>query len=189
MKKTILIVDDDRSVADSLRKLLAAERFNVLIATDGAEATRLFRDQPVDLVVLDINLGYESGWEVFQTMQEIKPYVPTIIITAEYGQRDQAIAAGAEALVEKPIDVPPFLDLIRELLADSPHSALGRTPHKPGYCRFHGRDHATFLRLLQERRSAPLESSMALPGWHSAAGRKIHNPQTVVGDPTTNGRC
>lgn len=189
-KKTILVVDDDRAVADSLRKLLEAEKFNVSVAIDGAEAIGHFQDQSVDLVVLDINLGNDNGWEVLLTMQQIKPGVPTIVITAEFGQHDQAIAAGAEALIEKPIDVSSFLDLIHHLLEETSQRTLERVHHDPEYCRYVGKD-GTFLRLLQERQSAPLdlstEISAALPDWRPAARPKVHNPQTVVGDPTATG--
>lgn len=189
MKKTLLVVDDDRAVAESLRKLLRAENFNVLTAADAAEAIRHFRDRPIDLVVLDVNLGGDSGWAVFQTMQEINPSVPTVVITAEWGQRGRAIAAGAEALIEKPIDVSSFLSLIHNLLAETAEHSLERVHHQPDYCRYVAKDYTTFLRLLQERRSAPLdlssEMSAALPSARAKTGRNASNEQTVVGDPTS----
>lgn len=158
-KKTILIVDDDRSVADSVRKLLEAEKFNVLVARDGMGAVGKFRDQPVDLVLLDVNLGDESGWDLFVIMQDIKPHVPTIVVTAEFGQRDQAIAAGAEALIEKPINVTKFLELVHRLLGEASVHTGRRAQHDADYCQYIAKDHDPFLLLLQERQSAPLDLS------------------------------
>lgn len=191
MKKTLLVVDDDRVVAESLRKLLEGEGFEVLVAVNAQEAIECFSHQRTDLVVLDINLGNDSGWTVFQALEEINPLVPTVVITAEWGQRDRAVAAGAEALIEKPIDVPSFLELIRNLLVETAEGRLERSRNKPEYCRYVAKEYTTFLRLLQERRTTPLdlssEISAALPTTWSRTGtrRRMFSSQTVVGDPTT----
>lgn len=189
MKHTILIVEDQRAVAESLSKLLQANQFTVFVAVDGAEATRHFRDQPIDLVVLDINLGHDNGWEVREVLEEIKPRVPTIVITAEFGQHDQAIRAGAEALIEKPIDVVSFLGLIEVLLAETATAGEESFYRRPKSCHYIANDCATFQRLLQERISAPLDlspaMSAALPSRTPKADGDGHHLQTVLGDPTT----
>ena len=162
MKPKLLVVDDDHSVRDSLTRLLAAENFDVLPGRDGAEALELFRSNPVGLVVLDVNLGQDDGWKVFKRMTEIKPYVPTVIITAEFDQRDRAVSAGVEALIEKPIDVPIFLKTIRDLLAEKSEHRLERVYRDDAYCRYVARKYPTLLDRHSERYSAPLELSMSL---------------------------
>ena len=162
MKPKLLVVDDDHSVRDSLTKLLATENFDVLPARDGAEALKLFRSNPVSLVVLDVNLRPDDGWRVFERMTEINPFVPTVIITAAFGQRDRAVSAGVEALIEKPIDVPIFLKTIRDLLTEASEQHLERVCGDDAYCRYVTRKRATLLHLHEERHSAPLELSLSL---------------------------
>jgi DNA-binding response OmpR family regulator len=189
--KNLLVVDDDRSVCSSLQKLLQAEGFEVFAAWDGAEAIRLFRTHDIDLVVLDINLGTDNGWDVFQAMVEMKPSVPTVVITAEWGQRDRAVAAGAEVLIEKPIDVPSFLRVIDGLLADNAEHKLRRICNSERYCHYMAKDYATFLKLLEERHSAPLNLPIGLRTAppESESEDTLGAPAkrfTVIGDPTAS---
>ena len=157
MKHKLLLVDDDRSVLESLTKLLEAENYEVYPARDAIEAMDYFNSNPIDLVVLDINLGADNGWKVFETMTKKNPFVPTIVITAEWGQREQAIALGVEGLIEKPIDVPAFLEMIRELLAETTEAKLKRICGKDAYCRYISRHYEPYVRTLQERYATPLK--------------------------------
>ena len=117
---------------------------------------------PVDLVVLDLNLEQEDGWAVFEAMKELNPFVPTVVTTTEFDQREQAIAAGAEALIEKPMDVPVFLGIVEELLAESSEKRLERVCGDDDYCRYVAGYLAPFLSQLDERHSAPLKLSQGL---------------------------
>lgn len=155
MKPKLLVVDDDRSVLESLTKLLEAEHYEVYPARGAMEAMEHFNSTPIDLVVLDINLGTDSGWKVFEKMTSTKPFVPTIVITAEWGQREQAVTLGVEGLIEKPIDVPAFLKMIRELLAEATEAKLKRICGNDAYCRYIGRHYEPYLRMLQKRYAAP----------------------------------
>lgn len=180
--KNLLVIDDDRSVCSSLEKLLQAEGFQVFAAWNAAEAIEQFRKNPIDLAILDINLGSDDGWSVFQMLSDMNPFVPIIIITAEWGQHDRAVTLGAEALIEKPIDVPLFLELVRNLLDQSADNQLQRTCEQRDYCLYRAKDYATTLRGLQEREEAPLELSegvkAVLPG---STVTSIPRRQTVIG--------
>ena len=162
MKPKLLVVDNDRSVRESLGKLLEAEHYDVHPAQDGVDALDYFKSHSTDLVVLDLNLGADDGWKVFHAMAELNPFVPTVIITAEYDQRERAVAAGVEALIEKPIDVPVFLKIISDLLAETSEQRLERVCGNEEYCRYVARHYEPFLRLLKERHSAHLKFSTAL---------------------------
>lgn len=159
MKKTILIVDDDASVRDSLKKLLKAEGYRVLTAPDSAEALELFMREAIDLVVMDVNLGKEDGWETFERMAATNGTVPTVIVTAEFGQRDRAIAAGVEALIEKPMDVPVFLKIVEHLLGAHRDGKLERVFGDERYCRYVNRSSDAFRQDLARRCSTPLNMS------------------------------
>ncbi|HWQ90878.1 MAG TPA: response regulator, partial [Clostridia bacterium] len=173
-------------VCSSLKKLLHSQDFEVFAAWDAAGAIHQFKSNDIDLVVLDINLGNDDGWSVFQAITDINPFVPIIVITAEWGQHHQAVALGAEALVEKPIDVPSFLELINSLLDESADGRLRRVREDQDYCRYQAKDYATMLRALQERRTAPLELSSgiksALPGSEASS---VPRKQTVIGTVTS----
>ena len=155
MKPKLLVVDDDYSVRESLRKLLESQNYEVFPARDASEALDHFNSQRIDLVLLDINLGVDNGWKVFEAMTVKNPFVPTIVITAEWEQREQAVALGVEGLIEKPIEVPVLLKLITELLAETTEAKLKRICGNDAYCRYVGRHYEPYLRMLQTRYTTP----------------------------------
>jgi DNA-binding response OmpR family regulator len=158
MKQTLLVVDDDPSVRESVRKLLEAENFEVIAAGNAETAVQRFRTKAIDLVVLDLNLGADDGWAVYKEMMGINPSIPTIIVTGEKGQLNRAVAVGAGALLEKPIDVPSFLETIRALLANTAEQEVGRSGRAKGACRYVAQDRTGAFELLQERHSSSLKS-------------------------------
>jgi DNA-binding response OmpR family regulator len=89
MKPKLLVVDDDHSVRESLRKLLEAQNYEVFPARDASEALEHFNAHRIDLIVLDINLGADNGWKLFETMTIKSPFVPTIVITGEWGNENR----------------------------------------------------------------------------------------------------
>ena len=72
---TILIVDDDRLLQNSLRNILS-EKYDPLIAGSGEEALRLLKKNPVDLVLLDIRLPGIDGIETLQQIKSLEPRPP-----------------------------------------------------------------------------------------------------------------
>jgi DNA-binding NtrC family response regulator len=179
MKTKILVIDDNDSVRASLVKLLEMEDYEVVQARNGSEGIDIFQSSSVDLVVLDVNLAEENGWSVFETMKELNPFVPTIVITAEFDQRQNAVAAGAEALIEKPMDVAAFLEIAQELLAETSHKRLERVCGDDEYCRFVAGYYAPYLSRLDERHSVPLTLSGSL---RAALGikRTQDNPKELL---------
>ena len=121
----ILVVDDDQAVRESLAKVLSHEGYEVILAADGAEALKRFSPKQVDLVLLDIGLPIKCGWDAFERMTKTNPALP-IIITGQADQFDAAVAAGVGAFVEKPVDVPELLKMMRELLAEPREARLKR---------------------------------------------------------------
>ena len=126
MKKNVLVVDDDASVRRSVRKVLEGAGYEVAAASDGEEAVVQFVPEQIDLVLLDLNLPLRSGWDVFERLTTRYPFVPIIIITGMPNQYRTALAAGASALMEKPIDVPALLKTMDELLAEPKEARLRR---------------------------------------------------------------
>jgi DNA-binding response OmpR family regulator len=118
----ILVVDDDANVRESLANVLAQENYAVKLACDGRDALRQFLDEPPDLILLDVNMPDVTGWQTFQIMAHLYPFVPVMIITARPGQARRAAELGIAAFMEKPLDIPVLLRTVRELL-DNPSSA------------------------------------------------------------------
>ncbi len=124
--KRVLVVDDDPAVAKSIQRVLERAGYVVVLARDGREAEARFAPQQTDLVLLDLNLPFESGWDIFERLTAREPCVPIIIVTAMPNQFAMAQAAGVGALIEKPIEVPALLKLMNDLLTEPPDARLRR---------------------------------------------------------------
>ncbi|MDE3066806.1 MAG: response regulator, partial [Verrucomicrobiota bacterium] len=114
----VLVADDDESVRESLRKLLHGEGYQVILAADGVEALETFRREKgrIDLLLVDLNMPLKNGWATVDRLLELDCSPPVLILTGLSHQSELAQAAGVSALVEKPVDVPALLELMRELL-------------------------------------------------------------------------
>ncbi len=115
---TILIVDDDPQLRQSFAKLLLDEGHTVLTAPNGEAALALVRQNPPELVVMDIRMPGMSGLEAFQTMHAMEPKLPVIIMTA-FGTTETAIEAtklGAYDYILKPFEIPDILAIITQAL-------------------------------------------------------------------------
>lgn len=126
MKKRILLVDDDPSVRNAIGLVLESAGYDVTATGDGNEALHHFESTRFNLVLLDLNLAQESGWDVFERLSTQCPLVPIIILTGVNGQYPIARAAGVGALLEKPVEVPVLLKTIEELLAEPEETRLRR---------------------------------------------------------------
>ena len=129
-QKQILVVDDDPSVRNALRRVLADEGYHVQSAANGAEALQAACTAPPDLVLLDVKLREESGWEVFRRLTRRWPSLPVVIITARPNQLFTALAAGVGGLAEKPLHIPKMLGTISRLLRESVEARLARVAGK-----------------------------------------------------------
>lgn len=133
MKPKILLVEDDPSVHDALATLLRGEGYEVLSAVNAAEAMQAYQNvQDVNLVLLDLNLPEESGWELFERLVRLDPRLPIVVITARPHQETLAESAGAAAFMEKPLNLPLLLDMIARLTGPLFPSAARTAASRPG---------------------------------------------------------
>ena len=135
-QETILIVDDDASVREVLTRVLDGEGYLVLSAGNGPEALRIAAANPIDLVLLDLNMPMQSGWDTFEELTTHNPSLGVIIVTARSGQLFTSLAAGVAALLEKPLDYPKMLQTVRAVLAESPEVRLARMVGQHGDLRY-----------------------------------------------------
>lgn len=110
-QKTVLIIDDEKSILKNIRDILIPLQFEVLTAENGIDAMEWFRDSLPELVILDINMPGKNGLEVLSEMKQLEPDIPVIVFTA-YGTSEramQAIRLGAFDYLEKPFELDEFL--------------------------------------------------------------------------------
>ena len=102
---TILVVDDERPIADLVEVYLANEGFDVLKAYDGRTALALVGERPVDAAVLDVMLPDVSGFELCRRIRETK-FFPIVMLTARVADADKinGLALGADDYVTKPFN-------------------------------------------------------------------------------------
>jgi CheY-like chemotaxis protein len=122
-RKCIFVVDDDPGVRESLVSVLTGEGYTAVPAGGGLQALALAVHDPPDLVLLDLNLPGQDGWDTFERLTTENPLLPIIVITGRPNQQTIALAAGVGALLEKPLDIPRLLRTVADLLAE------------PGQCR------------------------------------------------------
>jgi len=127
--KRILLVDDERSIRESLSKILGAENYEVVLAENGHEAIEKHGAQRIDLLILDLNMPVKNGWDTLDWLVKIDPVLPVVIITGRSNERALAETAGADALMEKPLDVPLLLQTIRELMDEPMESVRAKAKH------------------------------------------------------------
>ena len=118
MAETILIVEDERILRESLGELLQGEGYEVLLAANGQLAYEILLDRPVDLVLSDIRMPEMDGMVLLRHVQRTAPQTPTILITA-YGTVSSAVSAmqsGAMDYLLKPVQFEDLLAKVRRAI-------------------------------------------------------------------------
>jgi len=112
MKKTVLIVEDEKSIVDIVKFNLEKEGFAVCTAYDGEAGLEQARTCGPDLILLDVMLPKMNGFDVCRILREEGNQVPVIILTAREGESDKVLGLeiGADDYITKPFSM-------RELLA------------------------------------------------------------------------
>jgi DNA-binding response OmpR family regulator len=121
-EKTILIVDDDPDVRQSLNIRLKANSYNVIFAVDGVASIAEARKHMPDLIILDLGLPAGDGFTVLERLkanESLSP-IPVIVVSARdrNANRDRVLKAGAKAFLQKPVDNAHLLSAIRQVLGE-----------------------------------------------------------------------
>ena len=115
----VLVVEDERKVANFIRQGLEEEGHTVEVAEDGAEALdRLLVGLPYDLVVLDVMLPRRDGLSVLKALRDKRVSTPVLLLTARDGVADKVagLDLGADDYLTKPFAFDEFLARVRALL-------------------------------------------------------------------------
>ena len=121
MSKSILVVDDTRSMRKMVVTVLQAAGYEVAEAGDGAEALDIARNRVFDLVVTDHNMPRMDGVTLVRSLRGLAEYdnVALIVLSTETGAelKAQGREAGATGWMAKPFDPQKMLDIVRQFVA------------------------------------------------------------------------
>ena len=117
-ERTILLVEDEQKIANTLKMGLTEAGYDVEVAYDGLIAWKLFQAHSFDLVVLDINLPGMNGYELCKNIRGKNAQVPIIMLTAlsTLSDKIEGYDAGADDYILKPFEFKELLMKIRVLL-------------------------------------------------------------------------
>jgi len=128
MNINVLVVDDEKSLRDFVRRNLEVRGYNVLTASNGIEALANFQNENVHLVIMDIMMPHMDGLETTRRIRE-ESHVPIIILTAmgEEVDKVRAFDLGADDYLTKPFGVGELLGRVKAVLrrADWSESVSG----------------------------------------------------------------
>src|SRR3954451_7502153 len=102
---TLLVVDDEPGIVDSLQKIFQREHLRGLTATSGSEALEIIRREPVSVMITDLMMAGMSGMDLLKASRSLSPETETVLMTA-YGTVENAVEAmkqGAYDFVTKPL--------------------------------------------------------------------------------------
>ena len=117
MTARLLLVEDERTIADAVQYTLRAEGFDAEAVGTGEEALERIRSQAYDVVVLDLMLPGISGLEVCRRVRESSA-VPIVMLTARTAEVDVVLGleAGADDYIQKPFSMPELVSRVRAML-------------------------------------------------------------------------
>ena len=115
--KTILIVDDEQEMAQSLGRIIERKGEKALIASTGEEALKLYKENKPDCVFLDLHLSEVKGTEVLEKLKSIDAQVKAYFITGDqiFVEKQPPESIGVMGYLLKPIDVEDVVKIIESL--------------------------------------------------------------------------
>jgi two-component system nitrogen regulation response regulator NtrX len=119
MKETILVVDDEESICQSLKAILSDEGYQVLVAGSGEEAVKVVEEEMPRLVLLDIWLPGMDGLDTLKAIKKIDAQTMVIIMSG-HGTIETAVKAtklGAFDFIEKPLSLDKIIILVNNALS------------------------------------------------------------------------
>jgi two-component system chemotaxis response regulator CheY len=121
MTKTVLTVDDSRTMRDMLRLALAEAGYRVVQAEDGVHGLQVLREEAPDVVITDINMPRLDGFGLIEAVRKDARFraVPILVLTTEsdVAKKDRACSAGATGWVVKPFEPVKLVSAIRRVSA------------------------------------------------------------------------
>ena len=125
MPQQIFVVEDSPTSPDSIHLALSEHGYEVRSFPNTSEAAKAARDNPPDLIILDLHPRPESGFDPLQTLLEdpTTRYIPMLICTpatADVEKQAQNLGSGAVPVMYRPFEMQALLDKVRSLLLREP---------------------------------------------------------------------
>ncbi len=193
----ILIVDDEAFIRENLERILAADGYRALSTGSPEEAISIVTEDEISLVLLDLNLGSESGLDVLRAIKEVDPELLVIIITG-YGTVESAVEAlkiGAYDYIKKPFKADAIHLIVKLALeTQSLRRKVKRLVRQENDINMIGTSPALLQIFQQIREVAKHETATVLITGESGTGKElvaqaIHNLSPRVEKPFIEINC
>jgi len=117
----VLVIEDDETQRNSLKRIIESEGYQAKLAADSAELTRILdEDHEIHFIILDVGLPWINGFEIAHMIKEHKDLksIPLIFLSAQADSADldQARQVGADDYIKKPFDIEKLKNRMRELI-------------------------------------------------------------------------
>jgi two-component system OmpR family response regulator len=179
-RKHVLVVDDDPTMRDMITNYLESRGFRVSGVADGHAMARVVKDEPTDLIILDLQLGRENGLDLMRHLGD-QSEVPIIVITGHWrGEADRVVGLelGADDYLEKPFSLRELLARIRAVLRRS-EAADHRRRNQTGRTRY--RFAKWKLNMATRRLTSPVGDVVPLTvGEFNLLTALLRSPQQVL---------
>ncbi|RJO63460.1 MAG: response regulator [Myxococcales bacterium] len=115
----VLLVDDEEELISAVAERLEIRGFHAVGVLSGEEALSRIRQEPFDVVVLDVKMPGEDGVEVMKRIKQIRGNLPVLLLTGHMSEETSArgLQAGAIDYIIKPINIEDLIEKIREAIA------------------------------------------------------------------------
>ena len=111
-ERTVLVVDDDASILDTVSSILSGEGYDVVSASTGQEALAAVARTRLVLILLDMRMPVMDGWAVARALREGDNKVPIVVMTAAESAKRWADEVGADGYLAKPFGLDELLDTV-----------------------------------------------------------------------------
>ena len=193
----ILVIDDEKSIRNTLKDVLEYEKYEVSLAEDGASGIDMFTQGSFDVVLCDIKMAKMDGIEVLQKLQEVSSDVPIIMISG-HGNIDTAVDSikkGAFDFLEKPLDLNRLLITIRNALERGSLISQTKVLKKQVSKKFEIVGNSPAIRVVKEMidRVAPTEARVLITGANGTGkelvAHQIHEKSNRARGPFVEVNC
>jgi len=120
LRRQLLVVDDDESTRNVLKRLFEKEGYDVLLAQDATELVTILEHQMIEIILLDINLPWVNGFELCKLLKEHDDLkkVPVVFISGRKSEIDKkhAFKLGAHDYITKPFNIREVTETVRTLV-------------------------------------------------------------------------
>ncbi|WP_372773002.1 sigma-54-dependent transcriptional regulator [Mangrovibacterium sp.] len=193
----ILVIDDERSIRNTLKDILEYEKYQVDLAEDGKAGLELLKKNEFDIVLCDIKMPVMDGLEVLSHIQELGIDTPVVMISG-HGNIDTAVESikkGAYDFIEKPLDLNRLLITIRNAMDKSNLITETKVLKKKVSKKYEIVGESSAIRRIIDMtdRVAPTEARVLITGSNGTGkeliARRLHEKSHRSGSPFVEVNC